>query len=154
MKLSQRHSDIFCDLLKIYYNFLFGHFHPCCCQYGLCFSPCCWRIAQACVVNFWQNHPFSSFIFQYSASGLVMVRGPRCKIICWHIWLLLQAVHKADVWSQKSRKCGCCRVAAATVTVRKQQAVPHPSSWFPKAHIRASPKTADGSTRDRIPTFS
>lgn len=34
---------------------------------------------------------------------------------------------------------------------REQEAVPHHSSWFLRAHIRGSPKTADASTRDRLP---
>lgn len=46
-----------------------------------------------------------------------MVRGSRCKIICRHIWLLWQTVHKAGVWSQVSRKSGCCWLAADGVTV-------------------------------------
>lgn len=52
-----------------------------------------------------------------SSNILVMVRGSWCKIICWHIWLSWQAVHKADVQSQIWRKSGCCRLATAAVIV-------------------------------------
>lgn len=104
---------------KIYFYFFFGHFHPYSCLYGLDFSPCCWRMAWGLCWWCWKTHPFSPFIFQYSASGLVMVgvhgaKSPagtsdtRCRTV---------AVHKADAWSQISRKSGCCRLAAAAVIV-------------------------------------